>query len=96
MTYYFCNPESRLHPFVTGRSLFSWTNTFWESNGAETRNHDVYWLVGGGLIVMLVKHVGLSTEVFYQWSEHDFAPDSSPPTSAELYGIRFGVAAFLF
>jgi len=96
LTYYFCKPESRLHPFLTGRSLFRWLHTTWESYPAEGWHTDVTWLAGGGVIVMLVKHVGLSTEAFYQWTEHNFEPDRDPPTSSETYGIRFGVAAFLF
>jgi len=96
LTYYFCSPERRVHPFLTARSLFSWSHSTWDSNRAVGKNHDLYWLAGGCVIVMLVRYVGLSTEVFYQWSEHDYAPDRSPPISEQLYGVRFGVAAFLF
>jgi hypothetical protein len=96
VTYYFGGPTSRVYPFLTGRTLFVRTHSTWSEGDIRAATTDVAWLAGGGVVLMLVKHVGLSAELFYQRSKHTLDSDTSEPVEAQWYGLRIGVAAFLF
>jgi hypothetical protein len=51
-----------------------------------------------GVMYMLVKHVGITGEAYYQRTRTTV--DAGAPTessnSAELYGVQWGFAAFIF
>jgi len=84
-TYFVGKSAWRVFPYVSFRTLFR----FGESIDTST------WLVGGGAVFMLVPHVGITGELSYQysWAEID---DTGQGNDSELYGLRIGVAAFVF
>lgn len=47
---------------------------------------------------MVVKHVGITGEAFYQRTRTTVQPDTpdEAANSAELYGLQWGLAAFIF
>jgi hypothetical protein len=95
-TYYFGGPSSRVYPFVTGRALFVRTHSRWRDGDFDAESSAVAWLAGGGVVLMLVKHVGVSGELFYQWTEYSQHADTSDSLRRQWYGLRIGVAAFVF
>ena len=54
-------------------------------------------LAGVGAVFMVSHHVGVQTELFYQWDETTVSSGSvTNRNAAEEFGLRFGVTAFVF
>ena len=94
---YYVRATSHLYPFISARTLFTWGHS--RSPGRQSTYDDwsSSWLVSTGAVAMMVTHVGLSAEAFYQ---HDtFSYDAGygvGSNQAEQFGLRFGIAAFVF
>ncbi len=94
-TYYFAR-SSWLMPFPSARSLFV-SDHFRGSDRQFDRDlQTTAWLVGGGAVLMLASHVGVSAEFFYQFSRAEIGGTGGDGNEAERYGLQFGVAAFVF
>ena len=109
LTYYVTTKSPRLFPFISGRTLFvrsvNETDLYVSAdlpeptvNDRKARTRTTNWQVSGGVMYMLVKHVGLTSEVFYQRTRTTIQPDTpeEATNSAKLYGIQWGLAAFIF
>ena len=109
LTYFFTTKSPRLFPFVSGRTLFVrsyHTADLYSSPQSEepavadneTRTRTRNWQTSVGVMYMVAKHVGITGEVFYQRTKVTIGigkPDESS-NEAELYGLQWGVAAFVF
>lgn len=103
LTYYVPTRFHRLYPFASARTLFlrSRLHSTLTSSGtpirSSARSTNNVWLVSGGALYMVGKHVGITTELFY---EHEyFTSQYGPATSgnsSEMYGLQWGIAAFIF
>lgn len=102
VSYYFRTPARRLFPFVSGRMLYNQAKTHLtllpSETEVDTRTTSTVWLAGGGVLYMLGEHVGLTSELFYQWNRNKIKNQSAPEISqkSKTYGIQWGVAAFIF
>ncbi len=108
VTYYATTKYRRVFPFMSARTLFSRGRNeadifahpqdpepAEENRLAKTRTGT--WLVSGGVLYMLVKHVGITSELYYQRTRTTIvAPPPEQSNSAEQFGIQWGVAAFIF
>lgn len=109
LTYYASTRYRRVFPFVSARTLFSRTRNEsdifarpqdpdpTEENRISRTNTDS-WLVSGGVMYMLVKHVGITGEAYYQHTRSSVRTEPQPASTnkAEQFGIQWGVAAFIF
>lgn len=92
-------PRERLQPFLQGSVLYgksSYEATLSSSPGVtEVENPTSQLGASAGLLLMLTRQVGLSSELF--WERHNL--ESTTRTVFEStqtnLGLRFGVAAFL-
>ena len=104
LTYYFSTRARHLFPFVSARTLFTRssihatvTNAGREelTSGRSTNN---VWLVSAGALYMVGTHVGVTSELFYQHeyftARYGISPGSG--NSSEMYGLQWGIAAFIF
>jgi hypothetical protein len=109
LTYFFTTKSPRVFPFISGRTLFVrsfHTADLYSAPGDETpsvpdnetRTRTRNWQVSAGIMYMVVKHVGITGEVFYQRSKVTVGVDRPEESSneAELYGLQWGIAAFVF
>ena len=109
ITYFFTTRSPRLFPFIAGRTLFVrsfHTADLYSSPQAETpavennetRTRTRNWQASAGIMYMVVKHVGITGELFYQRTKVTIGIDKPDESSneAELYGLQWGVAAFVF
>jgi hypothetical protein len=109
LTYFFTTKSPRLFPFVSGRTLFVrsfHTADLYSSPQAETptvadnetRTRTRNWQASAGIMYMAVKHVGITGELFYQRTRVTIGIDKPDESSneAELYGLQWGIAAFVF
>ena len=104
VSYYVATPVARLFPFVSARVLYNRTSTHAElvpsGTKIESRINTVVWLGSAGALFMLGKHVGLTTEAFYQRNKNKIrsggggAPEVS--SDSNTYGIQWGIIAFLY
>ncbi len=104
LTYYVATRSPRLFPFVSARTLFTRgsshatvTSQLGERR-VESRATNNVWLLSGGALFMVAKHVGISGELFYQHENFTARYDPSPETgnSSETYGLHWGISAFIF
>lgn len=104
LTYYVPTHFHRLYPFASARTLFlrgssharsTSTNSLGSTNSSSTNN---VWLVSAGALYMVGKHVGITSELFYQHEYFTAKYDPLPVTgnSSEMYGLQWGIAAFIF
>ena len=104
LTYYFSTRSRHLYPFLSARTLFTRSTSHAtvtnagqqeRTNGRSTNN---VWLVSAGALYMVGTHVGLTSELFYQHeyftARYGISPGSG--NSAEMYGLQWGIAAFIF
>ncbi len=109
LTYFATTRFPRLLPFVAGRTMFSRTlNTadIYSSPQApepaldnrKARTSSRIWQVSAGLMYMVGSHVGITGEAFYQRTRVSLEPGTSneASNSAELFGVQWGVATFIF
>jgi hypothetical protein len=109
VTYYASTKSRRLFPFVSARTLFSRTRNesdiFARPQDTEpaeenriSRSRTATWLISGGVMYMLVKHVGVTSEAYYQHTRSTVQTEPQPESSnrAEQFGLQWGVAAFIF
>ena len=109
LTYFFATKSPRVFPFISGRTLFVrsfHTADLYSSPGDETpsvpdnetRTRTRNWQGSAGIMYMAVKHVGLTGEIFYQRSKVTVGVDTPNESAneAELYGVQWGIAAFVF
>ncbi len=109
VTYFVSTRSPRVFPFVAGRTLYSRGRTrfdrFATPQSTEPVEEDVTsrtttatWQVSAGALYMLVKHVGITGEGFYQRTKATSqSPGSNESTnSAQQYGAQWGIAAFVF
>ena len=64
-TYYF-RLTRRFYPFVSARTLFTRTHTRVDATQSTQAAWQSSWALASGAVAMLVPHVGLSAELFYQ------------------------------
>ncbi|MFN2601378.1 MAG: hypothetical protein ABR582_01335 [Gemmatimonadaceae bacterium] len=104
LTYYVSTRSRHFYPFLSARTLFTRsalhatvTNAGQEerTNGSSTNN---VWLVSGGALYMVGTHVGVTSELFYEHeyftSRYGISPGNG--NSSEMYGLQWGIAAFIF
>lgn len=109
LTYFVPTKLRRVYPFVSARSLFGRSVNkadIFESpesdqpsiDGREARTRSRTGQAAVGVMYMVVKHVGITGEVFYQRTRTTVQPGKADETSnsAELYGIQWGLVAFIF
>lgn len=109
LTYFASTKFPRVFPFVAARTLFSRSLNqadIYESpqsqepsiDDREARASSRNWQLAAGVMYMVVKHVGISGEAFYQRTRATVQPDTPEEASntAELYGLQWGLAAFIF
>ena len=109
LTYFFTTKSRRVFPFISGRTLF--VRSFHTADlyaspqdetpsvpDNETRTRTSNWQASAGIMYMVVKHVGITGEVFYQRSRVTVGVDKPQESTneAELYGLQWGIAAFVF
>ena len=97
--YYVGGPDRRAVPFVATRlsvqrsSVRVDTDLPFGFDLDRTQTRLVFDVSGGGL-VMLARNVGVTGELFYSVTDNDLDDDDRPATDA--FGLRFGIAAFVF
>lgn len=97
LSYYFGGPKSRVLPYLTGRTLFQWVRAGIHDAPTSVADRQTAWLAGGGLSVLVAKNVGLTGELFYQWTDlHAERGDWVGENSAEQYGVQFGATVFAY
>lgn len=109
LTYFATTRFPRLFPFVAGRTMFNRTlNTadIYSSpqspepaiDNRKARTSSRIWQVSAGLMYMVGSHVGITGEGFYQRTRASLEPGTSNETSnsAELFGLQWGFATFIF
>jgi hypothetical protein len=100
LSYYFDLGSRTVYPFVSGQTLFSWgeLETDLPPTGVTTLEiTNRRWVVSGGALLMLARHVGVTGELFYQRASvsSTFGGEENEDR-AEMYGLRWGIAAFVF
>ena len=83
-------------PFAVGEA--SWKQTDQPpAGGATLELTNRRWVVSGGALLMLARHVGVTGELFYQRASvsSTFSGEENEDR-AEMYGLRWGIAAFVF
>ncbi|HEX5386421.1 MAG TPA: hypothetical protein VFW66_06990 [Gemmatimonadales bacterium] len=92
LTYYVSGLSRRVYPFVSGRTLFTWSHA-WDGSGVVLdRRNSTSWLVSSGALVLLAEHVGLTAELYYQHDRFTVEPSTN---SDEQYGLQWGFAIFV-
>ena len=92
MTYYVSGLSRRVYPFVSGRTLFTWSHASDANGMIVDRRSSTSWLVSTGALVLLARHVGLTGELFYQHDRFTVEPSTN---TAESYGLQWGFAVFV-
>jgi hypothetical protein len=99
LSYYFDVGSQSFYPFVSGRTLFSWgeLEAALPPPGATLETTNRLWSLSAGALFMLAEHVGVTGELFFQRgrSSSDIGGVENVER-AEIYGLRWGVAAFVF
>lgn len=95
LTYYIGGLSSRIYPFVSGRTLFTWQRTPSPGGDPDVKFRTTSWLVSGGALFLVAEQVGITSELFYQRDRFTFEFGSASTNSAELYGVQWGVAVFV-
>jgi hypothetical protein len=99
LTYYIGRlASSRVYPFFSGRTLFTWQRTPADGGFPALHTSSTSWLLSAGALFLLADHVGLTGEFFYQRDHNTFHfnLDPIPGTNmSESWGIQWGVAVFV-
>jgi hypothetical protein len=104
VTYYVATRSPRLFPFVSARTLFTRGSSHTTVTGptgerrVDSRVTNNVWLLSGGALFMVAKHVGISGELFYQHENFTARYDPNPANgnSSETYGLHWGIVAFIY
>ena len=109
LTYFVTTRFPRVFPFVAGRTMFSRavnTADIYSSpqspdpaiDDREAKTRSRILQVSAGLMYMIGSHVGITGESFYQRTRVTLAPDTPDESSnsAELFGVQWGFAIFIF
>jgi hypothetical protein len=109
LTYFVPTKFRRVYPFISARSLFGRSLNkadIFDSpespqptiDDREARTTSRTGQAALGVMYMVVKHVGITGEAFYQRTRTTVQPGTPVETSnsAELYGVQWGLAAFIF
>lgn len=102
ISYYVATRFPRLFPFVSTRVLYNRTSTHAELLPAgteiESRITTVVWLGSAGALFMLGKHVGLTSEAFFQRNNNNIRTGASAESESDsnTYGLQWGITAFIF
>lgn len=98
LTYYFGRPNYHVFPYLTARTLFSWATSYpSDATVSRARTWNDSWLVGAGAVVMIAKNVGFTGELFYQHDHFGVEINRRQSSnSSEEYGLRVGLAVFVF
>jgi len=92
LTYYVSGLSRRVYPFVSGRTLFTWSHVSNKSGVVLDRRHSTTWLVSTGALILLAEHAGLTAELYYQHDRFTVEPSTN---SSEMYGLQWGFAIFV-
>lgn len=93
LTYYVSGLSRHVYPFVSGRTLFTWSRFTGNTGVSSDVRQSTSWLVSTGALVLLARHVGLTGELFYQHDRVTVAPGAF--NSFETYGLQWGFAIFV-
>ncbi len=86
IAYFFGQPDSRTIPFI-GASF-----TYGNVSDAYSQTS---FSVGGGMVFMFARNIGLTTEASYQFES--YSPEgSSDSVSGNTFGIALGISAFIY
>lgn len=101
ISYYVATRLPRLFPFVSARMLYNRSSNHAEILPAgpdvDSRITTVVWLGSVGALFMLGKHVGLTSEAFYQRNNNTIRNGTAESTSdSNTYGVQWGISAFIF
>ena len=89
--YYAGGPERRLFPFARARVTLLAAS--FNTGGGSGRNTNASLDLSAGGVLLIARNVGLTGEAFYQHTDFDFDDEGSGSNS---FGLRFGIAAFVF
>lgn len=103
VAYYFGGPNQRLYPYVSAAGGVQWNRS--TASGASpipgVTSTTRTWSLGGaiGVANMLSRNVALTSELYYTsvWFRSPSGVSGASTTvRASQYGMRFGIAAFVF
>lgn len=95
---YFGSPTSEILPYLGTAVLFGSGTAKTETPVSNETNASLWGIQGiAGLTFMISPNVGISGEAFLQREESTFETSAAKVTNTlTQYGLRFGVAAFVF
>jgi hypothetical protein len=104
LTYYVPTRFHRLYPFASARTLFLRGSSHSRITSANTpgvsssRSTNDVWLLSAGALYMVGNHVGITSELFYQheYFTARYGPEPTTANSSEMYGLQWGITAFVF
>ena len=109
LTYYIKTRSPKVYPFLSARTLLlrahqqsdiyatpQSPDPVDDNRAFDSRN--TTWQGAAGLVFMVVKHVGITGEAYYQHSKVKIQPGETNESSnsAKIYGLQFGVLAFVY
>jgi Outer membrane protein beta-barrel domain len=96
VTYYFRHKTVVLNPYLSVRTLYYRETS--HLDGFPDRTAEQFaWAGAGGVSLFVARNVALIGELYYQHFHVTVrVQDASASSSAEEYGVQFGVSAFVF
>lgn len=91
--YFFADPAAKAQPYVGASVSRDWSK--FDSPLGESDATSSSLGAAAGVIWMVSRQVGISSELFYRRSSPDDVPANAPDVTTTGIGLRFGFAAFL-
>lgn len=91
VTYYFGGPAATAHPYLSIRASIA--SVRFESGLQDTDGSNRSASGAAGILTMLSRSVGISTELFYETRRQEF---DSQEGDSNTIGIAVGISAFVF
>jgi hypothetical protein len=90
---FFADPASRTQPYLGATVARVWSR--YDTPFGEGSPNATSVGATAGVIWMVSRQVGISSEAFYLRTSQDNIPANAPDISVSGFGLRFGFAAFL-
>jgi hypothetical protein len=100
LAYYFRRGRHKLYPYISGTVSFDWYRTPNGNPNSSQQGRGTRWTASGGAVRLFTPNFGITGELYYTHFRQTFT-FSNPliadftPTYAD-YGLRFGVAFFVY